>query len=224
MAHWLLFIALLFNWQQPPTDLWVEVDKHMPTYFGLCDSAGNPSYSVTDNTGGSYYIWSLGTEAEFTCPGSGNQVIKELSAMVHVNSVSVNMRCAIYSADGSTLIAQGAAEVAVAGASDTWQGHLTQASITPNPATVVGGTKYILSCAFSRDAGTSHCNGNNVGKYASGDKTGGFTAPLPAGSAGYHWPTRCGVDAEAAGGLSIPVEIPAGMNRGMARGLLRTLQ
>src|SRR5258706_9798599 len=112
----------------------------MATYFGLCDSSGNPSAAAAANSGGAETDWN-GTQT-YTCPGSGTQTIVEISADVK-NVTNYNIRLAVYDTSG-TLIAQGTAAVAVTGAADSWQGHLAQANITPNPATLTGGGNYLV--------------------------------------------------------------------------------
>src|SRR3990167_10222790 len=89
-------------WAQPlpPSNLQVN---QLPTYFGgdiaNRDSAGGaPKFSRNKNL-------------TLTCPGSGNQDIKELSAVVAGGSAPQgHVRVAIYSSDGNTKIAEGAAE------------------------------------------------------------------------------------------------------------------
>lgn len=167
----------------------------MTTYFGLCDSAGNPTNTDANNTGGTEVDWN-GTQT-FTCPGSGSQTITEITADVHQGvGGAYNIRCAVYDSTGATRIAQGAAAVAVVGASDTWQGHVGQANISPNPATLTGGTNYILAVAANGDLTSAHTkNGTTgIGKFDGTDETGGFPASLPAGStAGAVFAVRVGL-------------------------------
>lgn len=176
----------------------------MPTtYFGLCDSAGNPTGSATDSTGGgAASLWNNTAVDAFTCPGSGSQTVNEITADINISTGAVNMRCAIYSSDGLTLIAQGAAAVAISGAADSWQGHIGQANITPNPATLTGGTSYILVVTVSAGGGTTHADATaNSAKFDLVDRTGGFPASLPAGTVGSPaWPVRVGVVATGGGG------------------------
>jgi hypothetical protein len=163
----------------------------MATYFGACDSAGNPTGSSSDSNSAAFAFYNDGTEAAFTCPGTGNQV-------VHMSSGSgIVIRLAIYNAAGTTKIAEGTADVTVTGATDSWQGHLTQASISPNPCTLVGGTKYRLVGANNAGGGTiatDHYVVNDGFKVV--DYTGGnFPATLPSyDGSGFLWPVRAGVD------------------------------
>lgn len=178
----------------------------MTTYFGLCDSAGNPTGSATDSSGGgSASLWNNTAVDVFTCPGSGSQTVNEITADINIAASGANMRCAIYSSDGSTLIAQGAAAVAVSGTTDTWQGHIGQANITPNPATLTGGTAYILIVSNSAGGAVGTTHGDvtaNSAKFDLIDRTGGYSGALPAGTVGSPaWPVRVGVVAAAATSL-----------------------
>lgn len=187
------------------------------TYFGVCDSAGNPTGSATDSSGGSAAsLWNNTAVLVFTCPGSGAQTVNEITADLNIAASGANMRCAIYSADGLTLIAQGSAAVAVVGTTDTWQGHIGQANITPNPVTLTGGTSYILVVSNSAGGavGTTHGDGTaNSAKFDLIDRTTGFSGALPAGTiASPMWPVRVGVDA-ASSGVFVPI---VGRGPGMA--------
>ena len=171
----------------------------MTTFFGLCDSAGNPTGAASDNNGGGgVSVWNNTAVKTFTCPGSGSRTVTEISADVHLSAGTANIRCAIYSNDGSTLIAQGTAAVALAGAVDAWQGHLTQGTITPNPATLTGGTSYVLIASASGGSGTTntdHADSTaNSLKFDNTDRTAGYSGALPAGTiANPLWPVRVGL-------------------------------
>jgi len=176
----------------------------MATFFGLCDASGNPTGSASDNNGGSgVSVWNNTAVEVFTCPGAGSQTLSEISADVHLSSGTANIRCAVYSSDGSTLIAQGTAAVALSGAVDSWQGHTSQATITPNPATLTGGTTYILIASASGGSGTTatdHADSTaNSLKFDGTDRTGGYAGALPAGTTGNPmWPVRAAVTAAIA--------------------------
>lgn len=176
----------------------------MSTFFGLCDAAGVATGAASDNNGGSgVRVWNNTAVEVFTCPGAGSQNIAEISADVHLSSGSANIRCAIYSSDGNTLIAQGTAAVALSGATDAWQGHVGAANITPNPATLTGGTSYILVASASGGSGTTATDHGdataNSLKFDGTDSTGGYGATLPAGTTGSPmWPVRASVDPAAA--------------------------
>jgi len=169
----------------------------MATYFGQCDSSGNPTGDTNETLDLNWFGFS---GKSFTCPGSGNQTVKDLSAYVDVNSGSPNIRLSIYDNAGNK-VCEGSAQVAVSGASYSWQGHLTQASITPNPVNLTGGAAYrmFIACDASQ-AGLWAQSGGSSGDtdYGSNDYTGGFPATIP-GDTNYNvWPClRVGVDAEA---------------------------
>lgn len=175
----------------------------MTTYFGLCDSAGNPTGSATDSSGGgSATLWNNTAVDVFTCPGSGPQTVVEITADLNISGAGANMRCAIYDSSGTTLIAQGSAAVAISGATDSWQGHVGQANITPNPVTLTGGTSYILVVTVSAGSGgTTHGDAAlSSSKFDLTDRTGGFAGALPAGTiAEPVWPIRVGVVAAGGG-------------------------
>ena len=168
----------------------------MATYFGQQNISGAEDLG---NVGISKWMSAV-------CPGSGNQIIKELSGWI-TSAGGGNFRLAIYSADRSTKIAEGAEEIE---ATDgwAWQGHLTQVSITPNPATLVGGTTYVIGESFDKNDPHTKCeNKSSTYGYARADYTGGWPASLGDGTeeGAWLWAMRCGVDPEAGGGLSIPV-------------------
>lgn len=146
----------------------------MTTYFGACDSSGNPTGSTSTGTGGAETDWNNSTT--FTCPGSGSQTVTEITAFIKKVG-AYNFRLAIFNSAQNTLIAQGTAAVAAAGASDNWQGHTTQASITPNPATLTGGTSYVLVITSNGDTESDHwlTGASGTGRFVSTDFTGGFT-------------------------------------------------
>ncbi len=168
----------------------------MPTYFGNTDTSG-----ISDITMGTCVDWN-GSQV-FTCPGSGNQTIKELSAYVKKDTNGGNMRMAVYSLDGSTKIVEGTAEVAVTDTNYGWVGHLIQSDMTPNPATLVGGTDYKI--AITSDGGSNNmligykAGASGVCVYRGYDYTGGFPATLPDAPANdtSNILIRCGVDSEA---------------------------
>ena len=170
----------------------------MPTYFG------NQTKTDAYDWGSSLAVWNAGYTC--TCPGIGDQIIKELS--VFAEGTSCNIRCAIYSSDGTTKIAEGSGEVPLSTTPFAWYGHgpgLYNA-LSPSAPVITGGQNYILcvSCdgttyAYGIDAGSS-----GAFKYSTNDYTGGWPASLPSGGnpGNYNFCIRCGVDA-AAGTLSI---------------------
>jgi len=168
------------------------------TYFGLCDSAGNPTKSTSGNTGAAETDWN--NAITFTCPGTGTQVVQEISADVK-NVTNYNIRLAVFNTAGTTKFAEGTAAVAVTGATDSWQGHMTAANITPNPANLTGGTNYVIAITSSGDTQSDHCSnvGGTDGNFNASDLTGGFGATLPSATASsLVFPVRVGVVAAAA--------------------------
>lgn len=171
------------------------------TYFGLVTSDGTITGDNTDdNTGTSAVAYWNGTQV-WTCPGTGNQTVKEISVYAKYKGAS-NVLIGIYSEDGLTKIAEGTAQVAVVGASYSWQGHMTQASITPNPVNLVGGTNYKIFAAADGDHYMRAKSGaSGIGRYKLTDYTAGLPAAIPTSSANtLVQALRVGVEAAAGGG------------------------
>jgi hypothetical protein len=170
----------------------------MTTYFGYPANGADPVGATPDNNT-PIWIRNRGYTTGFTCPGSGSMAITELSAWLDTTNVLSNdyFRVAIYDTSNN-LIAQGSAEVEVV-EGPSWQGHLTQASITPNPTTLTGGNSYKL--AYTKDNAniTEYYITGSAGdfEYASTDLTGGFTDPLAnsANTTAGRYCIRCGVTA-----------------------------
>lgn len=176
----------------------------MPTYFGLCDSSGNATQTGTDDFASiAAGMWNVDANTAFICPGSGSQTVKEISADVHLDSGTIHVRLAIYNLAGTTKIGEGNSSPAISGASDSWQGHMTQSDISPNPCTLIGGTHYLLGVAWdsSGTIATTHCLATiGNGRYNLADYTVSpfWPSSLPTGTNYGIWPIRCGVDPEAA--------------------------
>lgn len=180
----------------------------MATYFG------RQTYNTDDwLTGGGVTIWH---EAGYTCPGSGNQNVQELSALCRLISSTSNIRLGIYNSSRSTLIGEGTSEVAIVGGSLSWQGHMSQSAVKAaggsSPCVLVGGTTYIL--AMSYDATGSGVNFGYQDPVTSGwsyidrDYTGGFASSLEIGfDQNIEYCIRCGVDAAAAGAKPQPTRV-----------------
>jgi hypothetical protein len=188
----------------------------MPTYFGQCDSSGNAIGSADDSSFGvAILLWYA--SKTFVCPGSGPQVISDLSGYVRNTAGSPLIRVGIYSVAGA-LIASGSSQVAVSSGSYAWVGHQTATAISPNPATLTGGTAYRLALYFdstgtcdiqAQPGGSSGDTGYDGNSYATA-----LPGTLPAGTSFADWfVIRCGVN---------PAFIPAwarGSNRILAPGL-----
>ncbi len=158
---------------------------------------GPQTDSATDSNSPVETDW---TTSGYVCPGTGNQTVVELSALVY-GSIT-QMRLALFDSTGTVLICQGLAAVTLAGSSLTWQGHLAQSAITPNPATLTGGTSYIIArCCngamhygYSGSSGTSY---NSSDYTSSGYSNSSLSSP---GSTGELMCMRCGVVAAGGGG------------------------
>jgi hypothetical protein len=166
---------------------------------------GNQTYNGGSVSSG--VALALKSYVTYTCPGSGSMQIKELSSYCKKNSATVHNRVAIY--NGNTLVAQGSAEVTLI-TSAGWQGHVAGdgSDITPSPATLTGGATYKLTVSYDADCQIYY--GDDVtgrNRYTFTDYTGGFPATFadPADDAGSEYAIRCGVEAAAIGGLSIPI-------------------
>lgn len=182
----------------------------MATYFG----------QTVDGTevGWDFGVWWSRNAAYvtgFNCPGSGVQVVKELSARVRRTSGIPNIRIAIYNS-GGTLVGQGAAEVALAGTTVAWQGHLTQDDITPNPCNLTGGAQYYLGMALDAAAWRPYYTAGSLGDYHydTDDYTGGWPSSMPSGiDDDWRYSLRCGVDPPAAEALPKSLHIFQAVNR-----------
>jgi len=163
----------------------------MPTYFGIT-SIGANSFGRNEE----FWIRCKNYVTGFTCPGTGSQTIKELSAYVKANTTGKYFRAAIYDTSHN-LIAQGASALELSTTAG-WQGHTTQSSITPNPATLTGGTQYEIAFSIQTPCGMYYDSGSN-GDFTYGVAdyyTGGFPSTLADDLAAMDLrpSMRCGVD------------------------------
>ncbi len=166
----------------------------MSTYFGECDAAGNPSGNIGSDTN-QYTLWN--NNVIYTAPLSGNLNVDDISFFCNYGTGFPIIRCAVYSADGTVLMAQGTTPVAVLTTADEWKGHLIPADITQY-FYLVGGTNYRIigstgvgTIKFFYNSGSSDDNEYNATDYA----TGGFPTPAPTGSVAgpARFLMRCGV-------------------------------
>lgn len=161
----------------------------MPTYFGQQTRVSD------DNPSGPVIHWS---NANYACPGSGNQNIQELS--IFAFGSTAHFRLGVYTTAG-VLVAEGTSSILITGAVLAWQGHMTQASVKAaggvSPGVLVGGTSYKI--ALTIDTNTI----SNIGKIdavqtntVATDYTAGMPANLPGspGSFNFLYCWRCGVD------------------------------
>ncbi len=162
----------------------------MATYFGKTTVGGTST--AIGNIG-----WQRNKSyvTGFACPGSGNQIVKDLSFYCQKGAAASHLQLGVFDASRN-LICQGTAEVALT-ATAGWQGHLTQADITPNPAILIGGVTYYLASSIDQtDVNVWYDAGAADAWTAAGvDYTGGFPASLADGvNAGVIFSIRCGVD------------------------------
>src|SRR6476659_1726674 len=103
----------------------------MATYFGQQTRVSD------DNPGGPAIFWS---NANYTCPGTGDQNIQELS--IFAFGSGAHFRVGVYTTAGA-LVAEGTSSILITGAALAWQGHMTQASVKAaggvSPGVLVGG-------------------------------------------------------------------------------------
>jgi hypothetical protein len=156
----------------------------LTTYFGVVNSDGS---DITGTPGSDSDTTCLDWINEsFTCPGSGNQNIQEISVKCYPNG-GCNIRCGIYSSDGSTLIAEGTGEVALTGTTYAWQGHMSQAAVKAaggsSPGVLVGGTTYRL--AWTQDGAwlaDYYLGVGGIHYTSSSDNTAGMPANAQSGT------------------------------------------
>ena len=181
------------------------------TYFGACDSAGVASGSTSNNDDNGIVFWRA-----YTCPGSGNQTVQEIAAMMFSASGGT-IRLAIYDSTFTTLLAQSASYVPSSTTTDTWDAAAISA------ITLVGGTDYGLAITLGNTGSNStHVDGTRSdGNFKTTDYTAGFPAPLDTPASSFSmYPIRVGV--EAAGGAAaarVPQSRPFPYKPGSPRGL-----
>lgn len=170
------------------------------TYFGECDSSGTQPGGLSHQPAG-WTVWNSGRK--FACPGSGNQDVQDLSVWIDFATSGIHVRVAVYSDDGSTLMAQGSSAVAVSALG--WQGHLSAGAITQS-SPLVGGTNYRLIASSDGNAEwyyvvTGSANDNQFVNAL--DETAGYPGTAPSGTDfGAHLVIRCGVQPSGGGGGS----------------------
>lgn len=168
----------------------------MPSYFG------QQTHTATDNSNASgIFVWSPVT---FTCPGSGDQNIQELSTWINLNTApSCSVRLGIYSST-DTKIAEGTSAVSLSSGA-AWQGHMTQSAVKAaggvTPGVLTGGVEYKIAVALSSYASGATAVGYDSGlsanmPYKIQDSTGGDlpALPTPDASDSPFYSMRCGVD------------------------------
>lgn len=181
-------------------DDWTGGDLY--SYFGY-NTAGS-----TSGAAGGYTLFN--SALPWTCPGSGSQTVRELSAYC---SGSGNARIAVYSADRSTLVAS--TDSFALSATPGWQGR-TGANISPGPASLTGGANYVIAVT-SNDQLTQYYDDGSAGDcaYILANYTGGFPASLGAGTGiARDYSIRCGVQAASGSTYSVSASLSAAPDMG----------
>lgn len=179
-------------------------------YFGETDTSG-----IANAYPDARFYANKHSQYPFTCPGSGNQTVKELSIYARDAYGATDKRALIGVYSGADLgsaakICEGSSPVDITGASYGWKGHLAQADITPNPTTLTGGVNYCLAFGMSDEQNwmevAAHTGTSGDYYYENTDYIGGLPATLAAMSANLatKYLIRCGVEEEVSGsGISI---------------------
>ncbi len=158
---------------------WTEV-INPTTYFGQTATSG------TDSNGSGQTWGNKGTA--WTCPGTGNQTLIELSAYSKsAGGAAGTTYLAIYNAGNRSLVAKGSGAVTVSSTSWGWVGHVGAANLTPaggsagDPVTIVGGNTYlIVQSQSSSDVRclTNAVTSGNAGVIYTDHHTGNFATTL----------------------------------------------
>jgi hypothetical protein len=196
-------ITTSMSWATGHTCTFITASFKAPTsYFG---------YNVIGSQSGAAGGYTLfNSSATWTCPGSGSQAIRELSAYC---SGSGNARIAVYNADRSTLIAS--TDSFALSTTAGWQGR-TNANISPSPATLTGGASYVIAVT-SNDQQTQYYNDASAGNcaYILANYTGGFPASLGVGTGiARDYSIRCGVQAASGSTYSVSASVSASPDMG----------
>lgn len=175
------------------------------TYFGQCDSSG----TATANDGNVAYTyatdWIAWTNLEFTCPGSGNQTIRQISAYLYDNDNdgSAVARFGVYDTSGDLVVDCGTVNItrSTAGWTDLGDGS------TSDLGTLTGGTDYQIAVAISGAALAYPVLCYTTGDLGDGARASGtdYVAAMPetlpaAEYNGYKKILRVGVETAGGGG------------------------
>lgn len=173
------------------------------TYFGNCDSSGNPTSNDGNwNPDGFNADWMPWTNEAKTCPGSGDQTIRQISVYgFDAATPGATVRLGVYNTSNELVADCGTASLTATSAAWTSVGD----GSTSNLGTLTGGTDYYLACAFSGAAGSyaviCYTTGSGTeGKYVpTTDYGAGLPATLPSSSSeAKKWIIRVGVEAATA--------------------------
>lgn len=173
------------------------------TYFGLCDSAGDPTGGTSDdNAGSGVGIYNDASISGFQCPGSGSQTVSEIGFYGKVDSGTANLGLAVYDNAGNRLCAN-TTTIAMSNTTEQWV--TVQAADISGTLTLTGGDYYRLVVYVDNATARTTKAQNSGGHYQTGsswEKYSSFPATLPTGTAGYIWPVRVGVDLGGGGELA----------------------
>ena len=148
------------------------------TYYGYVGAGG------TDDVLSGYEVHNA---ARVVTVVTGGAVV-ELSGYFKTTGAAGNILLALYSADRSTKICEGSAQVSVSSASYSWVGHTT-GGLT-GTCTVSSSTNYTLSAtADGTDVNLDYISGKTAGddKYIASDYTAGYPSTLGDGSNTTGW-------------------------------------
>jgi hypothetical protein len=169
------------------------------TYFGQCYENGIVIGNADDITGG-YTQFSYSGAKTYTCPGTGNQILRELGVYIKNGEGNPLVRVGIYYENG-TLLAQGTQSNPVMHDQYSWVTH--DRYYLPENVILVGGQNYKFAMYNGYySAGTTimrYQTGGSSGdvKYITSptDYSGGLPTTLPSGDdwSGW-WCFRAGVE------------------------------
>jgi hypothetical protein len=164
------------------------------TYFGATTEANeNPGWLIVDRL-----YWNNPAVVEYTCPGTGNQLVRALEARLYPDSPRPDMhiKVMVYTAAGALVCT--APGLVVAALGQGWKGVADDpTAISPANTTLVGGTKYIL--AWVGDNANLMPRGSRALANAANYQADSYTSPsttLPAALGTHHLELsiRCGVE------------------------------
>jgi hypothetical protein len=169
----------------------------MTEYFG------QQTYPQTDSGPAQQAVWN---QNNYSCPGSGNQIVEEISVRINTYS-SGQIRVGVYGASNNALVVEGTAAVTPGGTG--WQGHMNNATCKnaggSSPGVLIGGQSYKLGYAQSSSSLAGGSNTNGSIWYASGNYMTGMPATINTGNtaASVHAALRCGVNPQSVLDMSI---------------------
>lgn len=167
----------------------------MPTYFGTCNALGVTDFTDVDDSAG-WPSFAIYTGKSFVCPGTGLQAVSELASILGIFSGTPSVVLALYDSIGN-LVCQGTGPVLVVDGY-VWQGHMSAAMLSPNPAYVTGGQSYRIGVSVSGGVLDTYNNTGHVlgdTDFGATDFTTGWPGTIPSGTDYDGWITsvRCGV-------------------------------